>query len=124
MRVSGDNAVLMRLCPKCGTAYPQAGECPNAAEHRKALNARRNTRPQVRFWQSREWRRVRARVIERDGGQCVRCGSRENLTVHHVSYEAPTDPRTCETLCRKCHGHVSGGQQAWATSAQLGERVK
>ena len=119
-RVGGDNAVLMKLCPKCGVAYPQAGRCPNDAEHRRAVNQRRNQRPQLKFWTSREWRKVRAMVIARDGGQCVRCGSTENLTVHHTSYAAPLDPGTCECLCRECHGRVSGGQQGWASSARLG----
>jgi 5-methylcytosine-specific restriction endonuclease McrA len=68
-----------------------------------------------------EWRRVRARVIERDGGQCVRCGSTERLTVHHTSYAAPLDPSTCVTLCARCHGSESGSnQRKWAESAQLG----
>lgn len=47
-------------------------------------------------------------IKERDGGQCVRCESPENILVHHIvpETEAPEllmDPDNAETLCRSCH---------------------
>jgi hypothetical protein len=79
---------LLKLCVECGGTMPRDGgaRCAECAPgRRRAVNKRCNQRPQLRFWQSAEWRKVRAQVIERDGGGCVRYGSRENLTVHHTS---------------------------------------
>jgi len=50
----------------------------------------------------------RKEVIEKDGGKCVDCGSKENLEAHHVIpwAEAPelrTDPENGLTQCVNCH---------------------
>lgn len=64
------------------------------------------------------WTRLAAKIIERDGGQCLRCGSCDDLTVDHIipldamSEEdiedgLPTDPSNLQTLCRRCNGRKS-----------------
>ncbi|MCK4783335.1 MAG: HNH endonuclease [Desulfobacteraceae bacterium] len=50
----------------------------------------------------------RKEVIERDGGKCVDCGSKNNLEAHHIISwaEAPelrTDPENGLTQCVDCH---------------------
>lgn len=53
------------------------------------------------------WSKVGRRVKRRDGGECVECGSDENLHVHHIVpvYEGGDrfDPENLETLCASCH---------------------
>jgi hypothetical protein len=34
-----------------------------------------------------------------DGSECTKCGAKDNLLDHHVSYV----PEIIETLCRSCH---------------------
>ena len=41
---------------------------------------------------------TRQQILERDNHCCQRCGSAENLVVHHVSYI----PEVVETLCKRC----------------------
>ncbi len=64
------------------------------------------------FYLSKEWRRVRAYIMERDAGLCVRCG-RPGEIVHHKEHLTPEnigDPAIAlgednlELLCRDCHG--------------------
>lgn len=48
-------------------------------------------------------------VLRRDNYQCVRCGGRKRLTVHHKdrsgrgAIEHNNDPDNLETICRACH---------------------
>lgn len=60
------------------------------------------------YLRSPEWRTLRQRVIDRDGGECVICGSRNNLRVHHISYEKGMDEEgdNLVTLCEDCHKKV------------------
>ena len=59
---------------------------------------------------SPEWRKVRKKVLERDGHRCTVCGKNINLHVHHLSYKHLgyemefMDDLT--TLCRDCHGDI------------------
>lgn len=63
------------------------------------------------------WRRkrhvpevFRERVVRRDDGRCVRCGSEEQLTVDHVrpfSRGGPTVPRNLQLLCKSCNSSKS-----------------
>lgn len=50
------------------------------------------------------WRHIRAAIIERDGGACLRCAERDRLQVHHRNRD-PRDnrPENLQTLCRYCH---------------------
>lgn len=63
------------------------------------------------FYLSKEWRRVRAYIMERDAGLCARCG-RPGVIVHHKTHLSPeniNDPEitlgenNLELLCRDCH---------------------
>lgn len=55
-----------------------------------------------------DWRRIRAGVLNRDGRRCRYCGTRERLTVHHVTPrpQGTHDPRNLVTLCASCHDTV------------------
>lgn len=64
------------------------------------------------FYLSKEWRRARAYIFERDHGLCVKCG-RPGEIVHHKQHLMPeniNDPMIAlgednlELLCRDCHG--------------------
>lgn len=45
---------------------------------------------------------VAREVKERDSGKCVRCGSAENIEVHHI-IPGGSFPENLATLCRECH---------------------
>lgn len=59
------------------------------------------------------WLAKRRRIVARDGGRCVWCGSREGLQVHHKFYARYPGGRYADpwdyqdnalvTLCRRCH---------------------
>ena len=54
---------------------------------------------------------MRAYVIRRDGGRCVRCGSRVNLQAHHVvptAFGGLDIPSNLRTHCENCHDQIHG----------------
>ena len=60
-------------------------------------------------WEYRMWRKA---VIERDG-ECVVCGSAENLVAHHIKPfaeypELRLDLNNGVTMCSKCHNKLHG----------------
>lgn len=56
---------------------------------------------------SKKWQRKRRQRLELDNYTCQnrKCGSHENLTVHHLTYERLYNERMedLQTLCRPCH---------------------
>lgn len=64
-----------------------------------------------------EWRARRQEILKRDEHECLGCGSRENLQVHHRQYHVDDEGafvkpweyagRYLVTLCDNCHalGH-------------------
>lgn len=68
------------------------------------------------LWDER-WREKRKRIINRDNGRCIFCGSSEDLVVHHRQYHVTEegkkyvpwsyDDKYLITVCKKCHqaGH-------------------
>lgn len=60
---------------------------------------------------------LREDVLERDGYKCVRCGSDEDLTVHHVDGEGRGSARPNNllenllTVCRACHARIHHGEK-------------
>lgn len=61
---------MLRACTKCGRLSPES----RCAEHR----------PKPRRGSTRAWRKVRAKVLERDGYICNYCGDVEANEVDHV----------------------------------------
>ncbi len=54
----------------------------------------------------RAYRRIMKRVLERDDWRCQRCGSLENLQVHHQIKRSQQGNDSLEnfvTLCARCH---------------------
>lgn len=63
---------------------------------------------------SRVPKRVRNRVLKRDGYKCVRCGSPEELTMDHVHPvrlgATMTNKWNIRTLCWPCHKARNRGE--------------
>ena len=54
----------------------------------------------------RAYRRIMKRVLERDDWRCQKCGSLENLQIHHQtkrSQQGDDALRNLVTLCSYCH---------------------
>lgn len=60
-----------------------------------------------RLYNSKRWRALRLRILNRDGRRCQRCGRPGRLEVHHRRPlwrgGAPYEPDNLESLCRACH---------------------
>lgn len=72
------------------------------------------------FYLSKEWRKARAYVFNRDAGLCVRCGALGEI-VHHKEHLTPqniNNPEIAlgednlELLCRNCHALAHAGELA------------
>ena len=65
----------------------------------------------ARSGSTRRWRKLRAYVIRRDGGRCVRCGGGKRLECHHVIPRTAGGldiPSNCRALCLACHDGLHG----------------
>ena len=60
------------------------------------------------LYRSVRWLKFRDEILRRDGYKCTVCGSKEDLTVHHLSYDDFFNPNSVITLCRSCHMKVHG----------------
>lgn len=69
-------------------------------------------KPEARFYKNKRWREARKRALDRDGGECVVCGTEENLHVHHIYPVSAGGPRfelnNLVTLCRTHHFEYEG----------------
>lgn len=68
------------------------------------------------FLTSKEWKQLRADILERDGHKCCLCGSVQGLNVHHMLPQKfykrfQLDCDNLITVCSKCHFsiHKSAG---------------
>ena len=56
---------------------------------------------------SRQWKRLRLKVFERDKYRCVRCGKAGRLECDHIKSMKwggdPWDMENLQALCRGCH---------------------
>ncbi|MBU5323600.1 MAG: hypothetical protein SO136_07015 [Sarcina ventriculi] len=59
---------------------------------------------------SSKWRRRRARALMLGNYKCAKCGARNKLQVHHLSYQHLGDELDYElmVLCHSCHQKVHG----------------
>lgn len=59
-------------------------------------------------WRKR-WKRLAAQIQVRDGRRCRACGTRDELSVHHILPRAEggtDDGANLVTLCEPCHNEV------------------
>jgi 5-methylcytosine-specific restriction endonuclease McrA len=57
--------------------------------------------------------KIREEVLARDQYQCVRCGSTESLTLHHILFRGQGGDHSAEnlvTLCFWCHRKLHDGK--------------
>ena len=55
------------------------------------------------FWE----RDLKIKRLKKDNFQCQKCGRKDNLQVHHLTYPA-TSLEDLETLCIYCHEIITG----------------
>lgn len=101
-------------CNKLTTEY----FCPKHKEkrdaERKASAFKSATRSDL--YQSPEWRRISRQLIN-EVGHCERCGSFDNLQVHHIipvrlAPALALDRSNLQVLCRTCHQTETGKEIA------------
>ncbi|SDH73966.1 HNH endonuclease [Planococcus glaciei] len=105
----------MKIC-SCGKIIPSVDTC-SCKKLQKALRRKHLNEQEVeeaKFLKSARWRKLRLRIIKRDGGSCQRCLSKynivesSNLQVHHIKSrknysELRWDETNLVTLCRLCN---------------------
>ncbi|MGL5752631.1 MAG: HNH endonuclease [Paraclostridium sp.] len=59
------------------------------------------------YLKSNEWKEIKNLVLKRDGNKCIKCGSSNNLQIHHTTYvnifNESENLDDLITLCSKCH---------------------
>lgn len=64
------------------------------------------------YLSSSKWQKVRQSVIKRDMEKCILCDSKEQLNVHHITYDNVYNEINhlddLVTLCEKCHNDIHG----------------
>ena len=57
--------------------------------------------------------KIERRILKEEimKGYCEKCGSKKNLTIHHIKKvaeypELKNNPDNCITLCKKCHQKI------------------
>lgn len=70
------------------------------------VSSKKRDRDAYKELHDKHYELIRYAVFERDGYQCVRCGSRNNLQCHHIEYRSQGGVHSidnCETVCWICH---------------------
>lgn len=84
----------------------------------RPVNPERRAKRRARYkdyLHSPAWKRLRERVLERDGHACTRCHSTRRLECHHRSYQrfGHEDLDDLQTLCHDCHMAVEAELRPW-----------
>jgi 5-methylcytosine-specific restriction endonuclease McrA len=69
----------------------------------------------------RQYKKVRLKILERDGYKCVKCGKDEELHVHHKVHResgGTNDFDNLETLCKWCHAEKHKGENVYNIMAK------
>ena len=60
-------------------------------------------------YDKKSWKQIRKEVIRSDNYTCQACGTKKNLTVHHIiprDKGGPDDTSNLITLCTRCHDEI------------------
>lgn len=107
--------------PGCAAVVPVPGYCDQhrVAVHRDYGRARRGFDAEVNFYQSREWRRVRAAFL-REHPLCAACEARGRVVPAVVADHVQPlkdgglrfDWANLQALCVSCHNRKTAGETA------------
>jgi len=74
---------------------------------------RKKNKPKINKWKkkykkyllSKEWNDIKIDLFEFRGKKCERCGSTNQIQVHHLTYKNVfnEEPEDLEILCKVCH---------------------
>src|SRR5262245_567972 len=95
-------ALCSRLWARLGSKHAKI-----ASELRKSRRDRKKSE-YSKYLESPTWRRIRARVLERDKHKCLACQSRATV-VHHIRYPKRLGEERLEwlySLCAPCHDTI------------------
>jgi 5-methylcytosine-specific restriction endonuclease McrA len=83
----------------------KARQTEHRPDHEVEELARLKALPYADYLDSEHWKARSNLARERDGRQCRDCGSKQNLNVHHLTYDRLGEERLDDliTLCRGCH---------------------
>lgn len=87
---------------------------PKRIQRRKPFDPTTRGNWYFKYLRSPLWRRkIRPRVLRRDGHQCRVCNSRERVQVHHIAYTREVLKGRADyllvTVCRICHEMIEFG---------------
>ena len=93
----------LRVCNTCGVLHAGKGaHCEQCKRRRPKQQA-----TYAPIYGTKQWKRARQQALERDNDSCTKCGSYNQLIVHHrVEIGPGIDPYdvdNLQTLCRRCH---------------------
>lgn len=116
---SEDKKILLYLL----TVKAKTGNCP-ILEHEENNKKRRR---RVIYKNSKNWKNLRLKVFERDGGKCSICGNESSLTIDHIIpiFEGGTNSlENLRLLCIDCHNKKNKDEyiRAEEKSEQVGLR--
>ncbi|MES9740933.1 HNH endonuclease [Priestia megaterium] len=107
---------ILKKCNKCLQKYEYGKSCSCLSKQNKKML--KITGKEDGFYASSVWRKLRKRIILRDGAFCRRCVAirnthinmydTENLEVHHIKPrseypELELEPTNLVTLCKTCN---------------------
>lgn len=104
-------AVVCERCGKTFEVYPSRFKFgnPRYCSQSCAGNMRTQENERFRRVQTAEWEEIRKSILDRDGHKCAKCGSTEQLTVHHIipwARSRDDTPANLISLCRSCHWSI------------------
>lgn len=78
------------------------------------------------YLKSKEWAKIRRRVLKRDGKVCRRCGGKATL-VHHRSYAEEVmqgrDDEQLASLCEGCHNVIGSDEAGNRRNSEQSDRL-
>jgi hypothetical protein len=92
--------------PIMSNAWAHTFEMIETARYLRSLE----TMPYEDYLQTSEWQERAAAVKMLRGNRCEKCGSRDNLHAHHLTYEnRGHEPLSdLQVLCKDCHAQEHG----------------
>lgn len=89
---------------KCLGARTSGGKKSKADLKKEKQQAKKNQ--YLDYLKSNHWKTKRNERLKLDNFQCLECGSKKNLDVHHLTYKSIGFEKVSAdliTLCRNCH---------------------